>query len=543
MQYSWRAATALVILLAAAARLYNIDFGLPAVNDPDELMFELGALRMLRTGTLNPGWFGHPATTTMYGLALANLASFGVGRLLGWYHSQRDFADAIFADPSLVILPGRLLMAAFGVLTVGLTARFGKLLHNQRTGLIAALLLAVSPVAVHWAQVIRSDIMASAFMMLCLLATLRFMRAGQRRDLVISGVWLGIAVATKWPFAIAGAGLLAVLASQLANGTATPRQTLGRAAGFLGVAAGTLVLTSPYLVLAHDVVLRNLQGEAQAQHLGATGGWFAENAIWYIRGPLLSAIGLPGLVLSLAGLVLAARHRETALIVLPVMALFFLVLVSQHIVWERWILPLLPLAALFAAISMDRMAHWAASRMKPAATPRGGLAAISLLAVACSVPLAITAVFEARARANDTRQIAARWAASRIPPGSTVLIEHFGFDLYARPWRILFPLGTAGCVDARAMLAGKIDYAKIEKARGGRSNVDYGTVDPALAETCSADFAILTQADRYLLEKNRFHAEAQAYQKLLNRGVTEELFLPLHNISAGPTVRIVRFQK
>ena len=54
-----------ILIAAFYLRISSIRFGLPAMNDQDELIFELGALKMLRGPTLNPGWFGHPATTTM----------------------------------------------------------------------------------------------------------------------------------------------------------------------------------------------------------------------------------------------------------------------------------------------------------------------------------------------------------------------------------------------------------------------------------------------------------------------------------------------
>ncbi|RYE51272.1 MAG: hypothetical protein EOP18_12365, partial [Rhizobiaceae bacterium] len=71
------AAIGTILAIALAFRLYSVAFGLPALNDPDELTFELGAIKMLSGPTLNPGWFGHPATTTMYVLAVLTIAIFG----------------------------------------------------------------------------------------------------------------------------------------------------------------------------------------------------------------------------------------------------------------------------------------------------------------------------------------------------------------------------------------------------------------------------------------------------------------------------------
>lgn len=65
-------------------------------------MFEMGAIKMLRGATINPGWFGHPATTTMYGLALVNILVCSCSKLLGWFPDVKSFGDAAF-DGSLRI--------------------------------------------------------------------------------------------------------------------------------------------------------------------------------------------------------------------------------------------------------------------------------------------------------------------------------------------------------------------------------------------------------------------------------------------------------
>lgn len=81
------------------------------------------------------------------------------------------------------------------------------------------------------------------------------------------------------------------------------------------------------------------------------------------------------------------------------------------------------------------------------------------------LPLASQSIGDGRARMNDTRQQATRWAVRNVPSGSSVIIEHFAFDIVDAPWRILFPMGDAGCVDAKAMLQGKISYSLVEASR------------------------------------------------------------------------------
>lgn len=523
-----------VMLIALLVRLHGIGFGLPALLDPDELMFELGAIRLLSKHTLNPGWFGHPATTTMYLLALVDMATYGVGRVLGWFTGVKEFTAAVFSNPGLIILPGRVLMALFGVGTVWQVQRLARTLFGPTVALVAGLLLALSPVAVSWAQVIRSDVMASFFMLLGMNATLRYAREGQSRYYVWAAWWLGLAIATKWPFAMGGLAMAGVLGRNVLNKRLSLGEASGKLAGFAALSLLFLVLISPYLILAHDTVIRNLAGEAQMKHLGATGGPPWANAWWYVSGPLLRGLGWAGSAFVLIGLVggFCGRWRsgEGAALLLPVLVGLTAILCSQHLVWERWALPLLPILAIVAGAGVQILS----THLNRA----GGFGVWFFAAAIIVGPLASTCLTRARERGHDTRMEASSWAVAHIPNGSSVLIEHFAFDLYPQPWKVLFPLGDAGCVEAKAMLAGRVDNRVIEQARGNRSNVDYGTLAPIKRPTCRANYAILSQYDRYADERNNFPEEYRAYQELLSHGRVVATFSARAGESSGPVIRI-----
>src|SRR5262245_47773727 len=97
----------LLSVLAGAAflRLRSIGFGVPALNDPDEPLFMMTALDMLRGHTLNPHWFGHPGTTTLYCLAAIIAGVAGLGTATGRFADADAFAQAVYADPGIVFLP------------------------------------------------------------------------------------------------------------------------------------------------------------------------------------------------------------------------------------------------------------------------------------------------------------------------------------------------------------------------------------------------------------------------------------------------------
>jgi hypothetical protein len=155
-----------------------------------------------------------------------------------------------------------------------------------------------------------------------------------------------------------------------------------------------------------------------------------------------------------------------------------------------------------------------------------------------AVPV-IAAIGQARERANDTRVAAAAWASANIPAGSRVVFEHLELSLRDRPWTILFPIGSAGCVDAVALLAGGVDFDEVQSLRGASPIVDLGNVAPARIETCRADFAVLAYHDLYMAESALYPAEVATYRRLLTGGRTVAVFRPEPGRSGGPVVRIV----
>lgn len=532
------AALLVVLVLAAGLRWYGANFGLPALNDPDELMFELGAVRMLTTGTLNPGWFGHPATTTMYVLALTDIATLAFGVMSGQYGGPADFMAAVYSDPGLLILPGRLAMAAFGVLAVWQTWRMGRLLRPDiagwQIGAFAALVLAVSPVFVQYAQIIRSDMMGTAFALLCLGAALRIAEHGRRADYGWAALWLALAVASKWPFAIASLSVAGAWVHYLrTHGTAEWRKQFLNIAGF-GIAAPLLLLVvSPYLVLDFDTVLVNLSGETRTRHLGATGEGFFANAVWYLGGPLHAGLGTGAYALAAAGLVLMARDPRIRLVLLPFLVVHFVIICQHDLRWERWVVPILPIMAL--AFGM------AATRILTAvqATPsfkRGVALALLIIIPVSLVPATIGA---AQARMNDTRQQATRWVDANAAPDAAIMIESFAFDMVHRAPTVSFPLGDIGCVNAQAMIDGRIDYALVEGARKGRSKLDYGTMEAAARPTCLSDYYIVTEMNRYAAERDTFPQQYAAYAALLEDGAIVATFRPEPGVSVGPVVNVI----
>jgi len=481
-----------ILLLAAGLRAWHLDFGLPALNDPDEPIFIMTALDMLREGRLNPGWFGHPATLLFYVLALVIVAVVGIGAAVGAWADGPGFVATVFADPGVVVLPMRAVMAALGVTSVYLGYRLGKRIASPATGLIAALMLAVNPLHIDLSQVIRTDMLATVLMSWALLHALAIARGGGTRDHILAGVAAGLACATKWPaILILVAPLSAAIASKV------PFRTLAIAPL---VAIATLVLASPYLILDWPTVVRDLGGEARPIHLGATGHGLWGNLWWYVTHPLARSVTWPGIALAALGTV--TLRRDAAITLLPFTALFLLALATQSLVWERWFAPLLPVVALLIARGIGSIA----ARSRPAAT---------ILTIALALWCAHATIERLDDRADDPRQRATAWLLRNAAPGRTILVESAAFDLLPYRGRLLFPLGTEGCIDIRALLASRPSHKATNEKRRGRAIVDLGHVEASRLATCKADYYVLSNHDRYRRADAAFARERAVYRHVL----------------------------
>lgn len=525
----------LVLLMALGLRLYNLGFGLPSLYDPDEPLFVIKAVELLTDRTLNPRWFGHPGTTTIYLTMLTSVAVVGWGLLIGSWSSIDEFTRAGYADPGLLFIPVRAVMALLAVVCVWLTYHVGRRLCDRVTGLIAAALLAINSLHVTWSQVIRTDIGASVFMMGALYFAIRIAQRGALRDYLWAGVLTGIAIATKWP---ASSIFIAVIGAAIArsrSGEGNWRTELQKlvAAGAAAIAA--LLASSPFLLLDWQTVLADLSGEARPVHLGHTGTGFLSNLITYFQSQVAGSMGWIGLVLIIAG-VTVSMMRTSAIrwTLLPAAIAFIIMISAQQLVWSRWVLPAMPMLVIFAAVGLVWMSERIAQLLGTQARP-----VIAALFAVAAVPSAIDTVGTIRERRNDTRAMAAGWATKHIPPGSSVALEHLELSLRAQPWKLLFPVGEAGCIDGRRALQAGVRYDNVNRLRKGSPIVNLGNVSAEKLESCRADYAILTYFDLYNAEARVFPTQYANYRTLLAGGKTVALFRPIPGQSGGPVVRIV----
>lgn len=155
----WVLALVALGALAFVFRLIGLQFGLPAVYNPDEVAIMARALSFAK-GTLNPHNFLYP---TFYFYVLFAWVGAYVALLLatGRIGSMAAARDLYFTDPSGIYLAGRALSAVSGAATVLALYAFARRVTDGRAAIAAAVFLAVAPLHVRDSHYVKHDVFAT----------------------------------------------------------------------------------------------------------------------------------------------------------------------------------------------------------------------------------------------------------------------------------------------------------------------------------------------------------------------------------------------
>lgn len=408
------AVLAVILALAATARVWNLGAGVPHAVGIDEPQIVDRALRILRTGDWNPHIFDYP-TLVVYLHALVAIARFLWGALNGQWGSLDAFSIGA------VYTAGRLAAAAIGVAAVWLTYRLGTELSSRPIALLAAAQMAVRPGHVRESHFILTDVPMAA---LTTLAVWLAVRAGRRRTVrayAWAGAASGLAAAAKYNGGIA---IVAALAAWVVYERTAPDRYL-KLGAIVGAAALAFLAGAPYTLLDMP---RFLDGFA-AQFSRFATPLRGTDPAWLLYVKHLSLAGSYWIPIAIAGIAILVWRGSTRTRWTPVIAFtvaYFYVLSSHSHVFGRYAIPLLPMICLFASVAA--MAALRLLQRVPAlATPAAGrilLAAVWI--VLLFAPTRATVRWLDLHKRTDTRQLAADWLKTSTPRGTRVAVENSG---------------------------------------------------------------------------------------------------------------------
>ncbi|MDQ2809589.1 MAG: glycosyltransferase family 39 protein, partial [Chloroflexota bacterium] len=435
-RWEW-AVLAGIVGLAILARYSGLTQGFPRDYHWDERLYFHESFYTLANG------LAHDSTLSAnlpYLLDLVVLTVGLPGFLGGSIHNLGDLIHRYLADPQPFVLAGRSVWAAAGVASVLVVYRIGRRLAGPVVGLSAAFFLAIAYIHVAEGHFIKNDGPAGLWLLLALDRCLSIQARGTRRDYLWAGLWIGLAAATKYYcVALAPAILLAHLLRPAT--AAAPRRV--RDLLYAAFSAGAAILvTTPMLALDPLGFVRLLIRDAALGHPALdTGG--SPQWLFYLTEHLSSGLGWPLLALGVLGLVPALRLGPPGWLLTVFTVGFYGALNLVPANFARYIVPLVPLLCLSAALALWQGGQIGARLLGARAVPRwSGLVVLPAVVLLVSSPSWLALLRYSRlAAAPDTRNAAQVWFERAVPAGATVLIEGgTAFEQFSNLGPQLWPL-------------------------------------------------------------------------------------------------------
>ncbi len=487
----------LVIILATALllRLFGLFWDGGQLFHPDErwILTVASQLHGPRDGnwhTLDPFWdpdaghlrefaYGH---FPLYALRLSKAALNRILPLAGTLPARLSglLGAAPSDDLERLAVTGRVLMALTGTATVAMLYALGRRLYDTQTGLLAAALLAVAVLPIQLAHFYTVDPWATFFGVAAVWGTVRLSATGRRRDALLAGGAMGLAVGCKLTMILLVVPLLAALAGRQSGREKTRTLALALAA------AGTaFLLTNPFALLDTGMFL-----ESMAVQWGVVHGWLdypytrqyhdtlpfiyplVQQWRWAL-GPLISTAGWAGV-----GWTTWRAWQRTAtrgeLIVLAWVVPFFLLTGGQYAKFNRYLLPIIPFLCLMGARLLTELS--VNRRLGRFEQLCGRILTATVLAGSIGYALTFAQIYR---QPHPWVRVSA-WVYAHVPAGSTIAIEHWDQALpvnliaggqvldhnrYRQPPLALFDLEDEGRFDALAEQLAQSDYVLLASRR------------------------------------------------------------------------------
>lgn len=407
-----RISTVLLLAVALGLRVWGANFGLPTyVCHPDEPAVVERAAGILRTGDLNPKWFHYPSGY-LYAQAVAYIVYFLWGAVRG------NFAFVPEQTLPQFYLIGRLTTAFLGTLTVLVVYLIGRKTHRTRIGLTAAVFMTFSYLSVVHAHYVTTDVPSGFWVALCMLFSVLILQRGQVMWYVLAGLTAGLAAGTKYN---AGSVVLLIPLAHIMSTKWGEWGWLDRRLMFGVLAAiGGFLLSTPYALLDLPTFLNGLGFELN-HYNSYQPGYTGQSGVWYLRSMLTSA-DAPLALVYLGGLIHAMMRPTKSRILLATYSLFYyLGLARTAVHFERNLLPIIPALSVLAAVFLNDLVDWIASRTQRYrycfSVAGTGLVVILPLIAILSFDWSITRL--------DIRTAAGAWISQNISEGTKLAIEHY----------------------------------------------------------------------------------------------------------------------
>jgi 4-amino-4-deoxy-L-arabinose transferase-like glycosyltransferase len=424
----WRQlALGVIIVIGLLLRLAGIDHGLPHFIPLDETVMGRIIWDMVKTGALNHRFLSYPALFYWVQLPFY-IGYFLVGAFLGKWGSLSQ------VDLHLLYIVGRVVTALISTATIYVGYLLGKEAYNRVVGLSAALFLCFFQYNVRVAKFMRVDVLQTFFLTLALVYLVSMVKGRGKGAYFMAALFSGLAISSKYPsFIIIPVFILAYLL--------TPKEK--RIKGKLFILSLILIpcfslVTNPFAFLDISRFLNEFAWVGGfVSHKGASfllpkSGLYGEFFLY--------AVGIPLSLMVIFGFVIfLVRRQRVGLTLFSFAFLYFIMIASYLKGFPRYMLPILPPAAVAAAYAIFSIFPW----LKFNYIKRRRELVAFFIGVLLILPVAVeVSRYSYLLTRKDTFELASFWISENIPEKSGIVGSQFMPELSRGRFRVAKSKGT-----------------------------------------------------------------------------------------------------
>jgi 4-amino-4-deoxy-L-arabinose transferase-like glycosyltransferase len=394
----------------------------------DEPVILKTAVTMIKTGDFNPHFYDYGGLTFSFHAGVSAFSFLQRAMAGRW----RSLDQTWYGD---FLVPTRRATALVGTLTILLVFLIARR-WGPGTGLLAAGIFAVFPPHVREAHFTLTDTPLTCLTALTLLLSIRAAESPVAGRMVLAGLAVGLTAAVKYN------GVVVAVMPALAACVYPGGQRL-RALGVAAVASAVgFLAAAPYTVLDLPAFLNGFASLMQSYNRAR---FTTLDAASIYAGHLRNGFGWPGMVplvfgylglaIAVAGLLRVPWRRpphtgQVAAVMLAGFPLvyFWFIANQSSLVYGRYLLPIGPMLAIGLALGLSWLADLAGRR-----SVQLRRAALPLVVTMIVGPMAAAAVaWNVEFARPTTLDLAARFVATRLEPGSVVAVEGTTFQVPPR---------------------------------------------------------------------------------------------------------------
>lgn len=409
-----------IVVLAAVARFWALDFGLPHTQArPDETFTIDVALKLLR-GELWPRFYDYPRLYA-YAVTLLYLGYYVWGALTERFSTLAEMVASWPTYWAPFFLLSRGLSAAVGTLTVVVVNGIGRHLAGRGAGLIAAFFMSLAFIHVRDSHFGTTDVAMTLLAVCSVWWLLRDDGDGVSRYGVLAAVSAGLATATKYTAVLL---TVPIGLSQLVRAVRTKRRPVMWTLAWSGVTLGgafvlALLIGVPFVLFDSSRFFSAMSTLAEfiragnKSHIEMPNGWwfhFSQSLRYGVGAPLLG-LGLAG------GVLMAVRDWPRALVFWAFPVTCFAVAGFSDALFTRYMIPVVPFLCVGAAMAVVEIGRALGTRfgVRPAVVS-------TVVALATVAPTAWNVVrFDQVMGKVDNRVLVADWVQRQVPRGSSIV--------------------------------------------------------------------------------------------------------------------------